>query len=126
MRAEAICPSGPDQTAQRDTTVATPSVTALDDSAHGNVDETHCENRKFQVRCNEADVGFIISSAGKTSQQSDWFELNGGYQVMLPGLSEQARTCAKDSNVAKLEENRRVYWLPGSAAEITDGAPLRL
>ena len=43
---------------------------------------------------------------------------------MLPGPGEQTRTCAKDSNVAKLEENRRVYWLPGSAAEITDGAPL--
>ena len=36
---------------------------------------------------------------------------------MLPGPGEQTRTCAKDSNVAKLEENRRVYWLPGSAAE---------
>ena len=63
-------------------------------------------------------------SAGKTSQQSDWFESDGGYQVMLPGPCEQTRTCAKDSNVAKLKENRRVYWLPGSAAENTDGAPL--
>ena len=26
--------------------------------------------------------------------------------------------------MAKLEENRRVCWLPGSAAEDTDGAPL--
>ena len=26
--------------------------------------------------------------------------------------------------MAKLEENRRVCWLPGSAAENTDGAPL--
>ena len=43
---------------------------------------------------------------------------------MLPGPGEQTRTCAKDSNVAKLEENREVYWLPGSAAENTDGAPL--
>ena len=100
------------------------SVTALDDSAHGNVDETHFENHKFQVRCNEADVGSIISSAGKTSQQGDWFGSDGGYQVMLPGPGEQTRTCAKDSNVAKLEENHRVYWLPGSAAENTDGAPL--
>ena len=102
----------------------TQCVTALDDSAHGNVDETHLENHKFQVRCNEADVGFTILIAGKTSQQSDWFELDGGYQVMLPGPSEQTRTCAKDSNMAKLKENRRVYWLPGSAAESTDGAPL--
>ena len=68
---------------------------------------------------------FLISSAGKTSQQSDWFELDEGYQVMLPGPGGQTtRTCAKDSNVAKLEENRGVYWLPGSAAESTDGAPL--
>ena len=120
-----ICPRGSDQTAQRDTTVATTQfVTALDDSAHGNVDETHFESHKFQVRCNEADVGFSISSAG--SQQSDWFESDGGYQVMLPGPGEQTRTCAKDSNVAKLEEHRRVYWLPGSAAESTDEAPLSM
>ena len=121
-----ICPRGSDQTAQRDTTVTTQSVTALDDSAHGSVDETHFGNYKFQVRCNETDVVFIILSAGKTSQQSDWFELNGGYQVMLPGPGEQTRTCAKDSNVARLEENRRVYWLPGSAAESTDGASLNV
>ena len=71
-------------------------------------------SHKFQVQCSEADVGFSILSAGKTSQQSNWLE---GYQVMLPGTGGQTtRTCAKDSNVAKLEENRRVYWLPGSAA----------
>ena len=29
-----------------------------------------------------------------------------------------------DSNVAKLKENRGMYWLPRSAAESTDGAPL--
>ena len=28
--------------------------------------------------------------------------------------------------MAKLEENRGVYWLPGSAAESTDGAPLTM
>ena len=71
------CPRGSDQTAQRDTTVATTQfATALDDSAHGNVDGAHFESHKFQVRCNAADVGFIILSAGKTSQQSDWFELD--------------------------------------------------
>ena len=86
-------------------------MTALDDSAHGNVHESHFESHKFQVQCNEAGVGFIISSAGKTSEQSDWFEFDGGYQVMLPGPGEQTRTCAKDSNVARLEENRRVYLL---------------
>ena len=37
-----ICPRGSDQTAQKDTPVAiTQFVTALDDSAHGNVDESH-------------------------------------------------------------------------------------
>ena len=106
--------------------MTTQSVTALDDSAHGSVDETHFESHKFQVRCNEADVGFVIWSVGKTSQQSEWFESDGGHQMMLPGPGEQARTCAKDSNVAKLRENRRVYWLSGSAAESTDGAPLSI
>ena len=72
-------------------------------------------------------VGYSISSAGKTSQQSDWFESDDGYQVMLSGTGGQIiRTCAKDSNMAKLKENRGVYWLPGSAAEITDGAPLNM
>ena len=55
-----ICPRGSDQTALRDTMVATTQfVTALDDSAHGNVDEMHFESHKFQVQCNEADVGFF-------------------------------------------------------------------
>ena len=121
-----ICPRGCDQTAQKDATVAsTQFVTAPDDSAHGNVDELHFESHKFQVQCNEADVGFSISSAGKISQQSDWFEFDESYQVMLPGPGRQTRTCAKDSIVAKLEENRGVHWLPGSAAESTDGAPSR-
>ena len=53
-------------------------------------------------------------------------ESDGGYQVMLPGPGEQTRTCAKDSNVARLEENRGVYWLPGSAAESADEAQLNL
>ena len=67
-----ICPEGSDQTAQRDTTVATTQfVTAPDDSAHGNVDQTNFEIHKFHVRCSEADVGFFHSKAGKTSQQSD-------------------------------------------------------
>ena len=73
-----------------------------------------------------SDVGFVILSAGKTSQQSDRFKLNGGYQVMLPRPGEQTRRYVKDSNVAKLEENRRLCWLPESAAENTDGAPLNM
>ena len=44
---------------------------------------------------------------------------------MLPGLGGQiTKTCAKDSNVAKLEKNRGVYRLPGSATKSTNGAPL--
>ena len=114
-----ICPRGSDQTAQKDTTVATTqSVTAPDDSAHGDVHEPHFDSHKFQVHCNEADVGFSLSSAGKTSQQSNLFEFDEGYQVMLPGSGGQTtRMCATDSNVAKLEENHGVYWLPGSATE---------
>ena len=52
-----ICPRGSDQTAQKDTTVATTQfATAPDHSAHGNVDELHLEIHKFQVLCNEADA----------------------------------------------------------------------
>ena len=118
-----ICPRGSDRTAQKDTTVATTQfVTAPDDSAHGNVDESHFESHKFQVRCNEADVLFSIWSAGRTSQQGNWFEFDEGYQVMLPGPGVQTiKTCAMDPNVAKLRENRRVYWMPGSATESTEG-----
>ena len=53
-------------------------------------------------------------------------EFDASYQVMLPGTGGQTRTCAKDPNVAKLDENRRVYWLPGSAAESTHEAPLNM
>ena len=57
--------------------------------------------------------------------RSDWFEFDEKYQVMLPGPGGQTtRTCAKDSSVAKLRENRGVHWLPGSATESTDGATL--
>ena len=99
-----ICPRGSDQTEQKDITVATTQfVTAPDDSAHGNVDESHFESHKFQVQCNEADVGFSFLSAGKTSQQSDRFEFDEGYQVMLPGPGGQTQTCAKDSKCGKAE-----------------------
>ena len=101
-----ICSRGSDQTAKKDTTVATTQVvTAQDDSAHGNVDESHFESHKLQVQC----------------KQSDWFEFDEGHQVMLPGPGGQTtRTCAKDK---KLEENCGVYQLPGSATESTNGAP---
>ena len=70
---------------------------------------------------------FPFRALARYRSRSDWFELDEGYQAMLPGTGGQTtRTCAKDSNVAKLEENRRVYWLPGSAAESTDGAPLSM
>ena len=105
-----ICPRGSDQTAQRDTTVATTQfVTAPDDSAHGDVDETHFESHKFQVRCNEADVGFSISSAGKTSQESDWFELlvagirNGkhGWSTVEHEVQSGQVGCSNDRSTAR-------------------------
>ena len=44
---------------------------------------------------------------------------------MLPGSSgEYLRTCVKDPNAAKLEKHQGVCWLPCSATEHTDGAPL--
>ena len=61
---------------------------------------------------------FSILSVGKTSQQSNLLE---GHQVMLSGPGEVTRTRAKDSNVTKLKENCTVYWMPGSAADNTDG-----
>ena len=67
------------------------------------------ESHKCEVQYNEADVGFSMSNAGKTSQQSDWFEFDESHQVMLPGpVGQTPKTCAKNSNVAKLEENRGV------------------
>ena len=57
---------------QNDTMVATMQpVTAPDDPADGHAVETHFESHNFQVRYNEDDVGFPISSAGKTSQQGN-------------------------------------------------------
>ena len=99
-----IRPRGSRQTAQNDTTVVTmQSVTAPDDPAHGSVVESHfgsSKGRKFRVRYSEADVGFLILSAGEASQ------LDTGCQVMLPGPGKQiTRTCARDPNVAKLEKN---------------------
>ena len=120
---------GSDQTAHHSTTTVVPiqSVTAREEPAHGNVVDSHFgsrESHKFQVRCSEADVGSPISSAGKKSQQGNWFEFGTGCQVMLAGPGGQTtRTCAKDPEVAKLEKTPRVYWLPGSATECTAGAP---
>ena len=52
-----MCPRGSDQIAQKDATVATTQFgTALGDSAHGNVDESHFGSHNFQVQCNEANV----------------------------------------------------------------------
>ena len=44
---------------------------------------------------------------------------------MLPGSSGKFfRTCVKDPNAAKLEKHRGVCWLPCSATEHAEGAPL--
>ena len=83
------------------------------------------DGRKFQVRYTEADVSFPFVSTGEASQQGDWFVFGPGCQGMLPGSSgEFFRTCVKDPNVAKLKKYRGVYFVPCSATEHTDGAPL--
>ena len=58
-------------------------MTRPNDSAHGTVHELHFDSHKFQVQCNEADVRFSIWGAEKTSQQSNRFDFDQGYQVML-------------------------------------------
>ena len=64
-----ICPRGSDPTAQKDTTVATmQSAIVRDDSAHGNVDETHFESHKFQVQCSSNRVR-VISFRTDTMKQ---------------------------------------------------------
>ena len=103
--------------------------TATDDPVNGDAGKKSCfglrDGRKFQVRYNEAGVSFPIVSIGEASQQGSWFVFGPCCQAMLPGSSgEFVRKCVKDPNAAKLEKHRGVYWLPGSAAEHTDGAPL--
>ena len=104
------------------------SLKAPDDPAHGNVVEPHFdsgESHEFQVRCVGADVGFPISSAGKASQQGDWFEFDASYQVTLSGPDVQTtRTCAGTQMWQSWEKTRRACWLPGSATDRTDGVPL--
>ena len=103
--------------------------TATDDPVHGYAGKKSCfglrDCRKFQVRYNEANVSFPIVSIGEASQQCNWFVFGPGCQAMLPGSSGQfLRTCVKTPNAAKLEKHRGVHWLPCSATEHTDGAPL--
>ena len=126
-----IFPRGFDQSATDDSTVAHVQLSkATDDPVHGNAGKKSCfglrDGRKFQVRHNEADVSFPIVSIGEASQQGNWFVFGPGCQEMLPGSSgEFLRSCVKDPNAAKVEKHRGVYWLPCSATEHTDGAPLR-
>ena len=78
------------------------------------------DGRKFQVR-----YSFPTVSIGEASKQGNRFVFGPGCQAMLPGSSgEFFRTCVKDPSAAKLEKHRGVYWLPCSATEHTDGAPL--
>ena len=125
-----IFPIGFDQSATDDLTVAPVQLsTATDDPVHGDAGKKSCfglrDGRKFQVSYNEADVGFPIVSIGEASQQGNWFVFCPGCQAMLPGSSgEFLRSCVKDTNAAKLKKHRGVYWLPCSATEHTDGAPL--
>ena len=122
---------GFDQSATDDSTVAPVRLsTATDDPVHGDAGNKSCfglrDGRKFQVGYNEADVSFSIVSIGEASQQGNWFVFGPGCQAMLPGSSGVFffRTCVKDPNAGKLEKHRGVYWLPCSATEHTDGAPL--
>ena len=117
-----------DQSAADDSTVAPVRLsTATDHLVHGDAGKTSSfgvrDDRKFQVRYNVADVSFPNVSIGEASQQGNWFVYGQGCQAMLPGSSE-ARSCVKDPTAAKLEKHREVYWLPCSATEHTDGAPL--
>ena len=43
---------------------------------------------------------------------------------LVQGVKRCCRSCAKDPSAARLERHRGVYWLPCSATEHTDGAPL--
>ena len=96
------------------------------------MDELHFENHKFQVQCNKTDVVFPFRAPARhrsrvtgSSLMKDWFDFGESFQVMLPCPGGRTTmTCVKDSNVAELVENLKVYWLQGSATESTDGAPL--
>ena len=122
MQVQAFCPRVFGQSAIDDST-------ATDDAEREHAGMESCsglrDGRKFQVRYNEADVSFPIVSIGEASQQGNWFVFGPGCQAMLPGSSvECLRSCVKDPNSAKLEKHRGVCWLPCSATENTDGAPL--
>ena len=82
-------------------------VTAPDDSAHGNVDEFHFESRFFYFERWRN----IATSFRSNAARHRWTD----HQDMCEGLK-----------CGKVVENHRVYWLPGSAAESTDGAPLSM
>ena len=61
-----ISPRGSDQTAQKDTTVATTHfVTAPDDSAHGNADESHFESHMFQVHATKQMSVFLFRALAR-------------------------------------------------------------
>ena len=84
--------------------------TATDDPVNGDAGKKSCfglrDGRKFQVRCNEADVSFPIVSIGEASHQGNWFVSGPGCQAMLPCSSgELLRTCVQDPNAAKLEKH---------------------
>ena len=116
-----ICPRGPDQTAQNDTTVVTMQlVTAPDDPAHENVGKSHFgsrDGRKLQVH-DDGDVSFPTVSIGEASQRGNWF---AGCRAMWPGLSGKHHTTLEtDSNAIKLEKHRGVCWFPGTGDRTTE------
>ena len=125
-----IFPRGFDQSATDDSTVQPVQLsTATDDRVRGDAGKKSCfglrDGREFQVQYNEADVSFPIVSIGEASHQGTWFVFGPGCQAMLLSSSgEFLWSCVKDPNAAKFEKHRGVYWLPCSATEHTDRAPL--
>ena len=80
---------------------------------------------RFRSNATKQMLVFLFRALARHRSKVTGSEFDEGYQVMLPGPGGQTtKTCAKESNVAKLRENRDVYWLPGSATENRDGAPL--
>ena len=89
------------QSATDDSTVAPVQLSTATDDPVQDAGKKSCfgltDGRKFQVRCNEADVSVPIVSIGEASQPGNWFVFGPGCQAMLPGSNgEFLGSCAKD------------------------------
>ena len=97
--------------------------TATDDPVHGDAGKKSCfglrDGRKFQVRYNEADVSFPIVSIGEAPQQGKvrvWSRLSSVVARRERRVSQDMCEGPRRGKVGN--------WLPCSATEHTDGAPL--